>query len=315
MTESIPPEVLRKVRKLAQLPDDAWQSRLAVSVTRLTVLKSLCQQPELADRFVTYLAHKVLERVEQGTGHASRPKKAADLVHREMMSAALAGMEAWQQGPTENLRRALGDLYQRMKGEQNEHRNIPYGAVRLIEDRDLFLCEQALACLLHPQESGNWAYKVARDYAEHYDPSHGTGLTPASAPLLQDIADFWMREVGVTDKELATLVRKGQPKEAGASARKAYKIAAESRKKARFTPRQGQFLAFIHLYRRLHRQGPAETDMVKFFRVTPPTAHGMVVKLEELGLVARESGVGRSIRVAIPEEEIPKLEETDGLPW
>jgi hypothetical protein len=85
MTESIPPEVLRKVRKLAQLPDDARQSRLAVSVTRLTVLKSLCQQPELADRFVTYLAHKVLGRVEQGTGHASRPKKAADLVHREMI--------------------------------------------------------------------------------------------------------------------------------------------------------------------------------------------------------------------------------------
>lgn len=84
---------------------------------------------------------------------------------------------------------------------------------------------------------------------------------------------------------------------------------------ATFTLRQGQFLAFIHLYRRLHRQGPAETDMVKFFRVTPPAAHGMVVKLEELSLVTRESGVARSIRVAIPEEEIPKLEETDGPPW
>ncbi len=84
---------------------------------------------------------------------------------------------------------------------------------------------------------------------------------------------------------------------------------------ATFTNRQGQFLAFIHLYRRLHRQGPAETDMVKFFRVTPPAAHSMVVKLEELGLVTRESGVARSIRVAIPEEEIPALEESDGPPW
>ena len=82
-----------------------------------------------------------------------------------------------------------------------------------------------------------------------------------------------------------------------------------------FTHRQGQFLAFIHLYRRLHRQGPAETDMVKFFRVTPPSAHGIVVKLEELGLVTRERGVARSIRVAIPEDEIPKLEETEGLSW
>ncbi|MBM4073119.1 MAG: MarR family transcriptional regulator, partial [Planctomycetes bacterium] len=56
---------------------------------------------------------------------------------------------------------------------------------------------------------------------------------------------------------------------------------------ATFTNRQGQFLAFIHLYRKLHRQGPAETDMVKFFRVTPPAAHSMVVKLEELGMVTR----------------------------
>ncbi|MBM4069896.1 MAG: MarR family transcriptional regulator [Planctomycetes bacterium] len=82
-----------------------------------------------------------------------------------------------------------------------------------------------------------------------------------------------------------------------------------------FTHRQGQFLAFIHLYRRLHRQGPAETDMVKFFRVTPPAAHSMVVKLEEIGLVTREAGVARSIRVAIPEDEIPALEETCGPPW
>ena len=84
---------------------------------------------------------------------------------------------------------------------------------------------------------------------------------------------------------------------------------------ATFTHRQGQFLSFIHLYRLLHRQGPAETDMVKFFRVTPPSAHGMVVKLEELGLVTREPGVARSIRVAIPDDEIPKLEESDGPPW
>jgi hypothetical protein len=63
----------------------------------------------------------------------------------------------------------------------------------------------------------------------------------------------------------------------------------------RFTHCQGQFLAFIHLYRKLHRRGPAELDMVQFFRVTPPSVHGMVVKLEQLGLVTRERGVPRSV--------------------
>jgi hypothetical protein len=315
MTEPIPPEVLRRARKLAHLPDEARQSRFAVSVTRLTVLKSLCAQPEVANRFVTYLARKVLERVEQRKGRAARPKGATDLAHREMMSEAVAGMEAWQQRPTGGLRQALGDLQRRMQAEQNEYKNIPWGAVRVVTDWELFLFEQALGCLLHPREAGPWAYQMARDYAERYDPSHGTGLTPASAPLLQDIADFWVREVGITDEELATPVRERQAKGESPPARKADRSATDRRKKARFTHRQGQFLAFIHLYRKLHRRGPAELDMVQFFRVTPPSVRGMVVTLEQLGLVTRGPGVPRSVRVAIPEGEIPALEEVEGPPW
>jgi hypothetical protein len=55
--------------------------------------------------------------------------------------------------------------------------------------------------------------------------------------------------------------------------------------------------------------------MVQYFRLTPPSAHGMVVKLEHLGLVTRERGVPRSVRVAIPESEIPALEEVQGPSW
>src|SRR5205823_1533602 len=123
---------------------------------------------------------------------SSRPKGPTDLAHREMMAEALAGMEAWQRGPTEALRRGLGDLLGRMRAEQNEHKNIPYGAVRIVTDWELLLCEHALHCLLNPpHEAGYWAYHMARDYAERYDSGHGTGLTPASAPLVQNIADFW----------------------------------------------------------------------------------------------------------------------------
>src|SRR5262249_5647174 len=44
-----------------------------------------------------------------------------------------------------------------------------------------------------------------------------------------------------------------------------------------FTPKQGQYLAFIHLYTRLHRQPPAEPDMQEYFRVSPPSVHQMVL--------------------------------------
>jgi hypothetical protein len=317
MSNPVPPEVLRKVRRLAQLPQEARQSRFAVSITRLTVLKSLCQPPERAHRFVTYLARKTLERVAQGKNRSSRPKGPTDLAHRDMMAEALAGMEAWQQGPTEPLRRRLEDLVGRMHAEQQEHKNIPWGAVRLVTDWELLLCEHALRCLLNPpREAGYWAYHMARDYAERYDPRHGTGLTPASAPLVQDIADFWVGEVGLDAASLRVPSggTKTGPVQTRASAR-ARRGAAARGKQVRFTPRQGQFLAFIHQYRKLHRQGPAELDLVRYFHVTPPSAHGMVVKLEQLGLVTREPGVPRSVRVAIPASALPALEEVEGPPW
>jgi repressor LexA len=84
---------------------------------------------------------------------------------------------------------------------------------------------------------------------------------------------------------------------------------------ASFTHRQGQFLAFIHLYCKLHRQGPAELDLVNYFRVTPPSVHQMMAKLAELGLITRKPGVPRSADVAIPVEEIPRLEPVEGPPW
>ena len=45
MTTVVPREVLTRVRKLALLPDEIKQSRWAVSITKLTTLKSLCQEP------------------------------------------------------------------------------------------------------------------------------------------------------------------------------------------------------------------------------------------------------------------------------
>jgi Mn-dependent DtxR family transcriptional regulator len=47
-----------------------------------------------------------------------------------------------------------------------------------------------------------------------------------------------------------------------------------------YTPRQGQYLAFIYYYTKLNGQPPAETDMQRYFRVSAPAVHQMVVTLE-----------------------------------
>lgn len=74
-----------------------------------------------------------------------------------------------------------------------------------------------------------------------------------------------------------------------------------------FTELQGQYLAFIHAYTKIHRRPPAEADMQRFFEVTPPSVHRMVVELEHRGLIRREPGKARSIEIIIAADRLPAL--------
>jgi Mn-dependent DtxR family transcriptional regulator len=77
---------------------------------------------------------------------------------------------------------------------------------------------------------------------------------------------------------------------------------------ARFTEKQGQYLAFIYTYVLLNRQPPAEADFQRFFCVTPPSVHQMIVQLERLGLIRRTPRQARSIELLVPEDELPRLQ-------
>ena len=77
---------------------------------------------------------------------------------------------------------------------------------------------------------------------------------------------------------------------------------------ARFTEKQGQYLAFIYTYVLLNRQPPAEADFQRYFCVTPPSVHQMIIQLEKLGLIRRTPRQARSIELLVPEDELPRLQ-------
>jgi len=74
-----------------------------------------------------------------------------------------------------------------------------------------------------------------------------------------------------------------------------------------FTPKQGQYLAFIHAYMQVHGRPPAEADMQRKFRVSAASVHQMVLRLERVGLIRRSAGVARSIELLVPPEALPVL--------
>jgi DNA-binding MarR family transcriptional regulator len=78
--------------------------------------------------------------------------------------------------------------------------------------------------------------------------------------------------------------------------------------KPRFTSKQGQYLSFIYYYTKIHGVAPAEADVQKFFKVTPPAVHGMIMSLERRALIERTPGKARSIRLRVPRTSLPDLE-------
>ena len=75
----------------------------------------------------------------------------------------------------------------------------------------------------------------------------------------------------------------------------------------KYTPKQGQYLAFIYNYTKIHGRPPTEADLERYFKVAFSSIHQMILTLERRGLIARLSGEARSIRVLLSPEELPYL--------
>ncbi len=73
------------------------------------------------------------------------------------------------------------------------------------------------------------------------------------------------------------------------------------------TARQGQFLAYIHQYGIINGCAPAEADLQRYFQITPPSVHSMVLTLDRRGFIQRVPGQARSITLLVSPESLPPL--------
>jgi hypothetical protein len=189
MEPKSPKCVLSRVRKLAQIATDLSEGA-NFSRTRLTTLKSLCEDPKVAAHFAVYLANHTSRRINEISSplHLSNSEWR---MHNELVERAAEQLQSYVEGPGDPKREDLRELLRELESVNDEYESIPYGMVRIIRDKNVLIVEHAVRCVLSPHFAPSQAYYLARNYAERYDPRYGTGLIPVSAPLVMDIVDFW----------------------------------------------------------------------------------------------------------------------------
>ena len=175
-------KLLKKVEKLEGIAPALRQNEI-VSVTRLTVVKGLCEDPKAAEAFALFLARKIQRRMRE----KDAPKR-----YRELVNRAVREMKPYLDEPNEEREERLWSLFREIEAEQDEYENIPFGVVRNIKSFDLVTVEHAVKAGLRPYEASFWLYHAARDYTGKTD-----RLIPKSAPMVEEIAGFWRKYLGI----------------------------------------------------------------------------------------------------------------------
>lgn len=81
----------------------------------------------------------------------------------------------------------------------------------------------------------------------------------------------------------------------------------EKTEEKKYTEKQGQYLAYIYYYMKINGQSPAETDMQRYFNVSPPSVHRMIVELEKKNLIERVKGKARCLKIKLDVTQLPQL--------
>lgn len=180
---------LTAARKLATLADEL-RNGASFPITRLTVLKRLCADPADAAAFARYLAELARSRFRQ----APPARLDADRVQAfaALMDATVGCIDRYVAEPTRDVETELRAALRALAAAQSETRDMRWATVRTIDSRDALIVEKAACCILEPRDAAAWGYRLGRSHAERYDPRHGTGLVPGSAPYVREIAEFWL---------------------------------------------------------------------------------------------------------------------------
>jgi hypothetical protein len=181
MPQSPNAQIIKRVKKLSEIAEALRQGN-KFHVTRLTIIKSLCAEPEAAAAFALFLAQKTQKKMQQ---------KKYPQQFRELVDRVITELTPYLADPTEERQARLSSLCKEMKSEQKEYMKSGWSVGRMLKYRDLVLVEECVRSVLSRSEAPFWAYHASKDYVVRFDARYGSGLIPSSAPFVEEITEFW----------------------------------------------------------------------------------------------------------------------------
>ncbi len=182
--------IANKIKKWVQTAKEAKENRFAISITRLTSIKSLCTDRVAAEKFAIYIAKRVQQDMNQTTCPEHYPEEEWEQ-HKQVIAEGIAQMEFYLENPSNEGEQSIRKLLKTIDSLQgDDRRNIHWGTVHFVRSGNLLKLDYSLRCFTD-NDFPYWIYKLAREYVEHYAPQYGSGITPESIPMLLEVAEFW----------------------------------------------------------------------------------------------------------------------------
>src|SRR5712691_5449264 len=140
-------KVTPKIRQLANIAAELHEGA-SFNITRLTTLKSLCEDSTAAARFAVHLAQLTYKKMQEHSCPSHLDPEKWEYC-KQVVDEAMQPMAHYLEEPTTQATNPLWALLSHVRGVQNRYEQQAWGPVRIIESTDVLMVEYALSCLLY----------------------------------------------------------------------------------------------------------------------------------------------------------------------
>ena len=175
-----------KIRRWIDTVKELKRGQHSVSVTRLTSIKNICKDDEIAaENFAIFIAKKIMQDMRKKGCPGYMPQEYWKL-YKQIVVDGINLMENYLQNPTDRGKKGIRKMLKKIEVLHGKDRPyVPGTEVHFFPSLHLLDFDNALRCFVEENFS-YWAYQSARKYVEYC-----SQITVESIPMLLEVAEFW----------------------------------------------------------------------------------------------------------------------------